>query len=170
MGGPRRAPHVAVLWRIARRPYALDRSGIGARNAGGRWNSVGTAVIYAGRTIAIAALETFVHVASVVPPDLVLVRVTLPDRHSSETPAFSDLPADWDAIPPVPASMQFGTRWASEKRSLVLYVPSALVPEEQNGVLNPDHPEFSGVALTVERPFQFDPRMLAVRAARRARA
>lgn len=160
-----------VLWRIARRPYALDRGGVGARDAGGRWNSIGTAVIYTGRTIAIAALETFVHVAGVVPPDLVLVRVALPERHSSETAAPPDLPPDWDRIPPGPTSMRFGTRWASEKRSLVLYVPSALLPEEMNGVLNPNHPEFAGVAMTIERPFHFDPRMFAARTAgRRARS
>lgn len=157
----------AVLWRIARRPYALDRLGIGAREAGGRWNTVGTAVIYTGRSIAIAALETFVHVAAVVPPDLVLIRLTLPDQHSSETSAPAELPPDWDAVPPGPGSMQFGTRWVRENRSLVLYVPSALVPEEQNGLLNPDHAEFAGVAMTIERPFRFDPRMSGVRAAGR---
>ena len=159
----------ALLWRIARRPYALDRLGIGARNTGGRWNSVGTAVIYTGRTIAVAALETFVHVASVVPPDLVLVRVTLPDRHAAETAAPRDLPAGWDAVPPGPASMHFGTRWAREHRSLVLYVPSALVPEEQNGVLNPDHPEFAGVTMTIARPFHYDRRMFVARAGHRTR-
>lgn len=154
----------APLWRIARRPHALDRLGTGARSAGGRWNSIGTAVIYTGRTIAIAALETFVHVAAVVPPDLVLIRVVLPDRHSSETAAPPDLPPGWDTVPPGPASMRFGTRWASEKRSLVLYVPSALLPEEQNAVLNPGHPEFAAVTMTIERPFHFDPRLLAARA------
>jgi RES domain-containing protein len=160
-----------VLWRIARRTYALDRTGVGARSAGGRWNDVGTAVIYTGRGIAIAALEAFVHTAGVEPPDLVLVRVALPERHSSETQAPSDLPPGWDAVPPGPSSKRFGTRWARESRSLVLYVPSALVPEESNGVVNPNHPEFADVTLAIERPFHYDPRMFGARTPpRRARA
>jgi len=155
-----------TLWRIARRPHALDRVGAGARDSGGRWNAVGTAVIYAGRTIGIAALEKFVHLSGVVPPDLVLVRVAVPDGASSETPALADLPADWNALRHGPLSMQFGTRWAREKRSLVLYVPSAIIPEESIGVLNPNHPEFAGVRIVVEREFRYDLRMFARRAPR----
>ena len=148
-----------TLWRIARRPYALDRVGAGARDSGGRWHAV-------GRTIGIAALEKFVHLAGVVPPDLVLVRVAVPDGASSETPALADLPADWNALRHGPLSVQFGTRWARQKRSLVLYVPSAIIPEEAVGVLNPNHPEFAGVRMGVEREFRYDLRMFARRAPR----
>ena len=151
------------LWRIARRPYALDRAGAGARDSGGRWNAVGTAVIYTGLTIGIAALEKFVHLSGVIPPDLVLVRITVPDRASSETPARADLPADWNALRHGPLSIQFGTRWARQNRSLVLYVPSAIIPEESIGVLNPNHPEFTEVRITVEREFRYDLRMFARR-------
>ena len=155
-------PRTAV-WRIARRPFALDRLGTGARQNGGRWNAPGTAVIYAGRTIAIAALEAFVHLAGVVPPDLVLVRIDLPDRHSSEAPRLEDLPAGWDAVPVSPASVEYGTQWARQTRSLVLYVPSALVREESNAVLNPNHPQFAGVDLAIEREFRYDARMFGPR-------
>ncbi len=149
----------AILWRIARHAYALDRLGAGARDAGGRWNTVGTAVIYTGGTVGIAALEKFVHLAGVVPPDLVLVRVELPEGTSSETPTLAALPPDWNALRPGPASMQFGTRWAQENRSLVLYVPSAIVPEETNGLLNPNHAEFGAVRMAIEREFHYDSRM-----------
>ena len=150
-----------AVWRIARRLYALDRLGIGAREDGGRWNYPGTGVIYAGGTIAIAALEKFVHVAGIVPPDLVLVRIELPDGYSAETPSVADLPKDWDLLPPGPGSMDFGTRWARENRSLALYVPSVLVPEERNALLNPGHAEFAAVKLAVQRDFRFDSRMFA---------
>ena len=151
------------VWRLARRPYALDRSGTGARENGGRWNRPGTGVIYAGGTIAMAALERFVHLAGVIPPDLMLVRIELPDGHSVLSPSTADLPNDWNLLPPGVASMEFGTRWARENRSLVLYVPSVLVPEERNAVLNPDHPEFDGTRMTIEREFRFDPRMFGSR-------
>lgn len=153
------------VWRIARRPYALDRLGTGARQDGGRWNSPGIAVIYAGRSVATAALETFVHLADVVPRDLVLVRIDLPAKSSVEEPALTALPADWDAVPIAPASMQFGTRWVQEGRSLVLYVPSALMREESNAVLNPSHPEFRDVRMEIERDFDYDARMFLPRAA-----
>jgi RES domain-containing protein len=71
-----------LLWRIARRPYALDRLGVGARDHGGRWNRPGTAVIYTGQSVAVSALETLVHTSGVIPPDLVLVRIELPDPHT----------------------------------------------------------------------------------------
>lgn len=152
-----------AVWRIARRPHALDRVGAGAREHGGRWNHPGTAIIYTGCTIAIAALESFVHLAGVMPRDLVLVRVELPDGSSAERPRLADLPKDWDLVPPGPGSMDFGTRWARETRSLVLYVPSALVPEERNAVLNPSHIEFAAVKMAVERDFRYDPRLFRPR-------
>jgi RES domain-containing protein len=151
----------ALVWRIARRRHALDRTGVGAREHGGRWNRPGTPVIYAGRTVAIAALERFVHLAGVVPPDLVLVAIELPERGSVEAPALADLPADWHAVPIRPASMDLGTAWAREARSLVLHVPSAVVPEEGNAVLNPAHPEFAAVRMSIRRDFHYDPRMYA---------
>ena len=157
----------AALWRIARRPFALDRRGIGARDSGGRWNLVGTAVIYTGGTIAIAALENSVHVSGIAPPDLVLVRVELPAGCSVETPALADLPRDWQAVPPGLGSMRFGTEWATRNRSLMLVVPSAILPEEINGVLNRNHPAFAGVTMHIERPFHYDDRMFAPRRLRR---
>jgi RES domain-containing protein len=156
----------AVVWRIARRRYALDRTGAGARESGGRWNRPGTAVIYAGRSVGIAALERFVHVAGVVPSDLVLVRIDLPERCSVEEPALRDLPADWAAVPIGPGSMDFGTAWARAARSLVLHVPSAILPEEGNAVLNPLHPEFAAVRMSVLREFHYDVRLSAPRTGR----
>lgn len=157
----------AVVWRIARRPHALDRLGTGARQAGGRWNRPGTGVIYTGCTIAITALERFVHLAGVVPPDLVLVRVDLPEPHSGERPAWSELPRDWDRVPPGPGSMDFGTAWAEARRSLVLYVPSVVLREEAIAVINPAHPGFRDVRMAIAREFSYDPRMYRRRRAPR---
>jgi RES domain-containing protein len=62
--------------------------------------------------------------------------------------------------------MEFGTRWAHEKRSLVLYVPSALVREETNAVRNPRHPELSGITMRIERRFDYDGRLFLPRRGR----
>lgn len=152
-----------ILWRIARRPYALDRLGVGARDNGGRWNLPGTAVIYTGQSIPLVALETLVHTSGVVPADLVLVHVELPDRHTAESPGPGALPPDWNSLPPGPGSMNFGTQWAQQNRSLVLYVPSVVVQEALNGVLNPNHPEFGAVTMAIERDFHYDPRIFLAR-------
>ena len=66
-------------WRIAKRAYALDRSGFGACIKGQRWNSANIRAIYAGLTPEIAALEKLVHAGSILPADLVFVRFELPD-------------------------------------------------------------------------------------------
>jgi RES domain-containing protein len=153
----------AILWRITRRRFALDRSGAGALRQGGRWNQPGTAVVYAGCSIAITALQSYVHLAGILPPDLVLVRIALPERHSAERPKTRHLPEGWDAVPPGPASRAFGTKWARERRSLALYLPSALVPEESIALLNPHHPGFEAVRFRIARAFRFDPRMSGVR-------
>jgi RES domain-containing protein len=59
--------------------------------------------------------------------------------------------------------MNFGSEWAQQNRSLVLYVPSVVIPEELNGVVNPNHPEFARVKMTIERDFHYDPRILGAR-------
>lgn len=87
-------------WRIAKKQFALDRQGVGARISGGRWNSPGIAAIYAGMTPEIAALEKLVHAGDILPADLLLVRIALPEnvslylRHEPD-----DLPRGWDALP-----------------------------------------------------------------------
>jgi len=148
-----------VVWRIARRLHALDRRGTGAREDGGRWNHPGTGVIYTGCSIAITALEKFVQVARDAPRDLVLVRVELPARYSAERPDLADLPEDWNLVPAGPASMDFGTTWVQGNRSLVLYIPSVLIPEERNAVINPNHRGFAAVKMAIEREFHYDGRM-----------
>jgi len=62
--------------------------------------------------------------------------------------------------------MDYGTGWIQASRSLVLYVPSAVVVEERNAILNPHHPEFQGVTMSIERAFTFDPRLYVARTAR----
>ena len=107
------------------------------------------------------------HLAGIVPPDLVLVRVDLPDGCSNEKPELADLPKDWNLVPAGPASMDFGTAWAREDRSLVLDVPSVLVREECHAILNPNHPEFAAVKIAIERDFRYDARVYVPRKASR---
>lgn len=150
-----------VVWRIAKERYALDRQGVGGLREGGRWHHMGQPVIYAGLTVEIATLEKLAHTGSHLPADLVLVAISVPDdpvlyEQHTDTGA---LPAGWDAIPPGNASADFGAEFLKTGRALGLIVPSAIVPEASNIVINPLHPEFSGVRFEIRRPFKFDQRL-----------
>lgn len=146
-------------WRIAKAKYALDRSGAGGLAEGGRWHARGTPVIYAGLSVEICAMEKLVHTGAILPADLQLVSLTLPDEAALyETVDTKALPG-WEAMPPDPVSIEFGTDFLRSRRALGLIVPSAIVPEARNLIVNPLHPRFAEVRLEIERPFVFDRRL-----------
>lgn len=148
-------------WRIAKKQFALERQGAGARLAGGRWNTRGIAVIYGGMTPAIAAMEKLVHTGDMLPADLLLVRLDLPDKqrlYRNYEPG--DLPKGWNALPGSTAAAEFGDAFVKAGDFLGIIVPSAVMPESANIVLNPDHAAFVQVEMTVIRPFEFDSRLL----------
>lgn len=148
-------------WRIAKRAYALDRQGTGARLSGGRWNSPGTPAIYAGLSPEISAMEKLVHTGDQLPHDLVLSVFELPDEQGLYLRyAVKDLPIGWDALPSSTAAINIGDRFLLSTRYLGMIVPSAVMPEAFNVVLNPNHPAFSAVTITVVRVFEFDSRLL----------
>lgn len=147
-------------WRIAKRAHALDRQGAGAYRSGGRWNSPGVAAIYAGLTPSIAAMEKLVHTGDILPPDLVLACLDLPEddvlylRYD-----VSVLPASWDALPSSTVAATIGDAFLRAGMHLGMIVPSAVMPEALNIVINPLHPAVSGVTINVMRPFEFDSRL-----------
>ncbi len=146
------------LWRLARRVHAAKRAlPVGAQLTGGRWNPRGVPVVYSGTSIALVALEYFVHLSGDEPADLVLLELRLPAAAATGSVAPSELPEAWQED--VVATQELGRRWVESGRSLALRVPSAIVPEEVNMVLNPAHAEWSGVDVSVVRPFHFDRRM-----------
>lgn len=147
------------LWRIAHHKYALDKLCLGAAQYGGRWNPVGMAALYCGTSIAVCALEKFVHIGSGVLPPQVLVAIDLPDDCSLFAPDIASLPPGWDALPTSLAAQAFGGRWLHAAGELAMKVPSAIVHEECNVVLNPRHPDYARVRLTEVRPFTFDRRL-----------
>lgn len=147
------------IWRIAQRKYALERLCAGSALYGGRWNPVGLPALYCGASIAICALEKFVHVGSAPLPPLVLVAVNIPDHSNIFTPAMTQLPSDWNELPTSVSAQILGREWLERGEALAMRVPSAVLPEESNVILNPRHPDFQHVELTVIRPFSFDQRM-----------
>lgn len=147
-------------WRITHPRYALDRLCAGAALYGGRWNPVGLPALYCGASISMTALEKLVHLGPAPRPPLALVAVDLPDNTTIFTPTLADLPADWNRLPTSSSAQAFGAAWLRQIKTLAMEVPSVIVPEESNLVINPHHPGFAQVQLTVERTFSFDERLI----------
>lgn len=146
------------IWRIAQRKYTLDRLCAGSALYGGRWNPVGLPALSCGASIAICALEKFVHVGSAPLPPLVLVAVDIPDHSSVFSPAVNELPPGWDELPTSVSAQSLGREWLERGDALAMCIPSAVL-EESNVILNPRHPDFQHVDLAIVRPFSFDQRM-----------
>ena len=147
-------------WRIAKKPFALDRSGTGPHRYGGRWNSPGVAVIYAGMTPEISAMETLVHAGGILPTDLVLVRFDLPEEASLYYRCkITEVPRGWDALPGSVSAVDFGNAFVKAGVHLGMIVPSAVMSEASNIVINPNHKDFSKVQISIIRPFKFDARL-----------
>ncbi len=149
-------------WRIVKKEFAsVAFDGEGARKNGGRWNSVGTALVYLSGSQALAVLEMLVHLhdADALRDGWVLFEVTYETRHRREV-GKSDLPSNWASSPAPRDAALVGDRWSSQKKSLLLGVPSAILPAESNVLLNPHHPAVK--ELTISRPakLDIDPRLL----------
>jgi RES domain-containing protein len=147
------------IWRIARNVYD-PLNGEGARQEGGRWNPVGTSVVYAYAHLSLAVLEQLVHVDPEDLPDgLAAFEIDVPEDLLIETVEASDLPSGWNDVTTHPACQEIGRRWTEGQSSPVLRVPSAVVPREANYLVNPEHPEAERIRVAGEAPFQFDERL-----------
>lgn len=128
---------------------------------GGRWNSVGTPVVYTSTTLSLAVLEMLVHVdPEDMPRDLVALRIEVAGKVSSRRVRPEDLPDDWAEVPGHPACRALGEEWLSKGKTLLLRVPSAIVREEENVLVNPRHPEAEKLQVGSVRAFRFDARLL----------
>ena len=147
------------VWRLCSRAHAAF-DGEGARRAGGRWNQRGTAVVYASATLSLAAQELFVHLdPAEVPKDLVAVSADIPDSVRIKVLGATGLPKNWRQYPAPESLAAIGTAWARSLETAVLEVPSAVIPQERNYLLNPAHADFVRIRSSRPEPFAFDPRM-----------
>ena len=104
------------------------------------------------------ALEVLVH-SDGLPQDRMVIAAAIPDDVSIEMIADADLPADWKADIHPSSTRNYGTQWAAQKRSAVLSVPSAVVSDERNYLINPAHPNFAKIKFSNPKPFEFDLRL-----------
>ncbi len=148
-------------WRIVSARHAdTPFSGEGARQYGGRWNSPGVSMVYVSEHRSLAALEILVHIRSLTEPFSYRALVAEWDDSLVETLLPGSLPADWRTEPPGVGAMRFGDAWVRSERSAVLAVPSVLIPEERNFLLNPLHRDFRKITIQDRGEFILDGRLL----------
>jgi RES domain-containing protein len=148
------------IWRICRARFAVEAfSGHGARRFPGRWNSPGVPMVYASSSLALAAMELFVHLEpNQQPDDLVAIAATLPKGEPARRLEPAKLPRGWwkSNFDPL---RSIGDKWIRDKSSLALEVPSAALRVEWNVLVNPLHPAADQIKVEKPQPFHFDARM-----------
>jgi RES domain-containing protein len=134
-------------------------SGEGARLYPGRWNHRGISMVYCAESISLAALEMLVHTDSLkLLGRYVVIPVIFYEALYSEL-RQTDLPRDWNTCPPPVSTRDIGTAWATRKKSVILAVPSAVIPDARNYLINPLHPDINKLAIGKPAHFSFDPRL-----------
>ncbi|MDP6979876.1 MAG: RES family NAD+ phosphorylase [Myxococcota bacterium] len=148
------------VYRICKRTHASRAfRGEGARRYAGRWHHAGIPLVYTARSLALAAFEQLVHFdLDIAPAGFVSIEVDIPRGVKIRRPAKT-LPANWDAIPAVDETRDFGSRWFESMSSVAMVVPSAVIVGEMNVLLNPLHADFAKLVRGKPRPFVFDPRL-----------
>lgn len=147
-----------TLWRVVKRRRAATAfDGKAAQRFGGRWNSPGRRAVYASATQSLALLEVLVHLDVGRPlPRFVAFRFEVDAELIDHLPV-TQLPRYWRSSRGWLATQRIGDGWLAAGRALALAVPSAIVPEESNYVLNPAHSAFGRLKFGRSIPFLLDP-------------
>lgn len=153
-------------WRIAADTptyTADDMSGKGAAASGGRFNDLGEHAIYVSTSVSLAAWETRAHLGksgAQLPFNRYLVRIDIPAAvWARKAVQAMPLPVGWDAIPEGKVSRSIGSAWLASGASAILLVPSVVIEEEQNLLINPAHPDAAKITATKIRRFVYDHRV-----------
>ncbi len=147
--------------------YRIDRlkrkkevlSGIGAEKVGGRWNAVGTKAVYTSQNRSLAYLEVVMHldITEDLPDDRIIAHIEIPDDIAIET--LKSLPRQWNSFPYNSKTQKLFTIFCENNEAAVLKVPSAIIKEEFNFILNPLHEDFKKIKVIKTEPFTFDTRL-----------
>ena len=152
-----------IVYRIERAKYLnTTLQGLGAASSSGfRWNSLNTRLVYTSQSRALATLEVSVHLdlSEDLPNDRYYVTIEIPDSIRILEVQINDLPLDWDSKPPTTITQIIGDDFVAYNEAAVLKVPSSIVSEEHNYLLNPDHPDFKKIRVVETRKMQFDSRI-----------
>jgi RES domain-containing protein len=149
-----------TAWRTTRKKYVREAfSGDGAKQFGGRWNPPGTPMVYTAQSLSLAILELIVHLED--DGDIcgfAAIPVTFSSTLVQVLPE-SQRPKNWFSLPIAEPSQQVGKKWLEEMPSVILQVPSSVVPRESNFLINPLHPKFSKLKIGSPQSLHIDQRI-----------
>lgn len=149
------------IFRITQEAFADDLSGRGAYLFGGRWNSEEFYVLYAAASRSLALLETLAHTPMKLlqQKTYILITLSIPDNLLPARVLESNLPAGWDKADIHPVTRSLGDNFLSANKNLLLSVPSVMVPEENNFLINPLNRDMGKIKIVHKRKMVFDSRM-----------
>lgn len=154
------------VYRVERKKYLnTTLSGTGASMSKGyRWNSLNTKVVYTAESRALATLEVSVHLdlAEDLPNDRFFIEIDIPEDIAIQEVKIEDLPADWNSKPPTLTTQIIGDDFVFENGAAVLKVPSSIIPQEYNYLINPNHPDSKKIKITAKTAMTFDSRFKRV--------
>jgi len=147
-----------IVYRLANAAYINDLSGTGAKLYGGRWNTPGVAAIYTAENISLSALEILVNTdKNKVPPSYSLLKLHIPDSLAVKDIKAGNLKEKW--YNDFEYSQFIGSEFLRSGKEAVLKMPSAVVREEHNFLLNPAHADFKKITIKEVTTFDFDVRL-----------
>lgn len=148
-----------IVYRIADCKYINDLSGTGAALYGARWNNKNTYMVYTAQSPSLALLEAIVHMGKLPDNGFCLISIEIPDSVAPKI-VQENLPANWHANPAPDVLKRTGDNFIKSGRFLALPVPSVIMSDECNYLLNPAHPLFSKVKIIAQKPVRLDGRIL----------
>jgi RES domain-containing protein len=144
------------VYRVGNGAYAQDLTGGGARLYGGRWNHIGTPCLYTSSTRALAVIEYSVNVnLSRILRHLTITTIEIPED-DIKVLSIAELPGDWREAPAPPSTKDFGTNLLNGMIHLVLQVPSTVISEEFNYLVNPRHHRIGECQVLEVKDFVYD--------------
>lgn len=147
-----------IVYRITKRKYSNDLTGIGAAMYGGRWNKKGSPVLYTGASKEIVLLETIVNTPSLLVPELDMHTIEIPSDSITEIKT-NQLPENWSDYPAPTILSEIAEEWVEEGKTIALKVPSCIIESASIYILNCHHIHFSRIKFIKRENFHFDPRL-----------
>ena len=148
-----------IVYKVGRTKYSKDLSGEGARLNGGRWNHILTPCIYTSESRALAVLEYTVNVSiDDIPRSLSITAIEIPDT-SIKALTIADLPGNWTTSPAPASTKDFGTNLLTLSASPMIKIPSAVIKQEFNFILNPKHADAKSFKILGVEDFVYDVRI-----------
>lgn len=148
------------VYRLTKTSYINDLSGEGARLFGGRWNKKGIPLLYFSEHLSLCVLELLTRLDfEFITTDYSFLEVEVPSSLILNLNKPEIITEKWRANPPISSTQDYGTNWLLSQKSLALKVPSAVLPNESNFLINPNHKQFSRIKIIKKTILDLDSRM-----------